>query len=278
MNDAERDLLLAVLENPASDTARLVYADWLDEHGDPERAEFIRCQIEHSRIPIHECDCIYPGCTVFGKYVGHDHKCRGYKPQQRYIELWDEYGVKWFGKNSFKMDVFRGWPSEIHCTLAEFMGRDGPPRHDCQQCRGRGYWERPVPNLNTYTLRSLPVTADDVAYKIEHVPCNICGRIEGLAKRIGETWPVTRIILTDKSSRDGDFNWWRRANGFSLRNGIPAEIMKLIDGKEPYGRRNYDSETEAIDSLSNALVRYMRFFANLPPLPGTVHHSTARAS
>ena len=39
-------LLRAVIENPDDDTPRLVYADWLEENGQPERAEFIRLQIE----------------------------------------------------------------------------------------------------------------------------------------------------------------------------------------------------------------------------------------
>jgi uncharacterized protein (TIGR02996 family) len=37
--------LHAICANPEDDTVRLVYADWLDEHGDPARAEFIRLQI-----------------------------------------------------------------------------------------------------------------------------------------------------------------------------------------------------------------------------------------
>jgi uncharacterized protein (TIGR02996 family) len=46
------DLLLrAICENPAEDAPRLVYADWLDENGQPERAEFIRVQIELAKIP-----------------------------------------------------------------------------------------------------------------------------------------------------------------------------------------------------------------------------------
>jgi uncharacterized protein (TIGR02996 family) len=41
----EREALLrAVCENPDDDTPRLVFADWLDENGEPERAEFIRLQ------------------------------------------------------------------------------------------------------------------------------------------------------------------------------------------------------------------------------------------
>jgi uncharacterized protein (TIGR02996 family) len=36
--------LRAILENPDDDAPRLIYADWLDENGEPERAEFIRVQ------------------------------------------------------------------------------------------------------------------------------------------------------------------------------------------------------------------------------------------
>jgi uncharacterized protein (TIGR02996 family) len=40
----EPALLAAVCANPDEDTPRLVYADWLDEYGQTERAEFIRLQ------------------------------------------------------------------------------------------------------------------------------------------------------------------------------------------------------------------------------------------
>src|SRR3954454_19585646 len=38
--------LAAICRSPDDDAPRLVYADWLEEHGDPERAEFIRVQCE----------------------------------------------------------------------------------------------------------------------------------------------------------------------------------------------------------------------------------------
>jgi uncharacterized protein (TIGR02996 family) len=44
-------LFRAICEEPWEDTPRLVYADWLDENGDPARAEFIRVQIELARVP-----------------------------------------------------------------------------------------------------------------------------------------------------------------------------------------------------------------------------------
>lgn len=37
-------LLQAILDNPEDDALRLVYADWLEERGDP-RGEFIRVQV-----------------------------------------------------------------------------------------------------------------------------------------------------------------------------------------------------------------------------------------
>src|ERR1051325_10099572 len=42
----------AILDQPDDDTLRLVFADWLDEHGQPERAEFIRVQIELQHLNV----------------------------------------------------------------------------------------------------------------------------------------------------------------------------------------------------------------------------------
>src|SRR5437016_5181372 len=49
----EKALLAAIWEYPHEDTPRLLYADWLQETGDPvkvARAEFIRLQIERARL------------------------------------------------------------------------------------------------------------------------------------------------------------------------------------------------------------------------------------
>jgi uncharacterized protein (TIGR02996 family) len=43
-------LLRAVVADPADDTPRLVYADWLDEHDQPGRAALIRVQVELARV------------------------------------------------------------------------------------------------------------------------------------------------------------------------------------------------------------------------------------
>src|SRR5262252_3159682 len=44
--DLAEGFLQDIIERPDDDVPRLVYADWLDEHGDPARAEFIRLQCQ----------------------------------------------------------------------------------------------------------------------------------------------------------------------------------------------------------------------------------------
>jgi uncharacterized protein (TIGR02996 family) len=53
----EREALLrAVCENPDDDLPRLVFADWLEEQGELERAEFIRGEVELDRQPGYPDD------------------------------------------------------------------------------------------------------------------------------------------------------------------------------------------------------------------------------
>jgi uncharacterized protein (TIGR02996 family) len=46
----DQAFLEAIRDSPHDDTPRLVYADWLEEHGNPDRAEFIRVQCTLSRM------------------------------------------------------------------------------------------------------------------------------------------------------------------------------------------------------------------------------------
>ncbi len=46
-------LFRAICEQPWEDTPRLVYADWLEENGHSQRAEFIRVQIEIARLGMN---------------------------------------------------------------------------------------------------------------------------------------------------------------------------------------------------------------------------------
>lgn len=69
MNTAA-DFLRTIIEKPADDGPRLIYADWLEEQGDTARAEFIRTQCELARIGhnhpdnsrVHEFGSVCPQC------------------------------------------------------------------------------------------------------------------------------------------------------------------------------------------------------------------------
>src|SRR5689334_373211 len=76
---SDGDILFRVLcENPQEDTPRLAYADWLEENGQPERAEFIRLQCE--------------AWNLYPQYATVD------EARTRASELLKKYGNKWYSE------------------------------------------------------------------------------------------------------------------------------------------------------------------------------------
>jgi uncharacterized protein (TIGR02996 family) len=89
----ERALLAAIWEHPHEDAVRLVYADWLQENGQPERAEFIRVQIELAKLDAW--DDLPPALV------------------QREQELWKKWRKRWrahLPKERRNCDFHRGFP------------------------------------------------------------------------------------------------------------------------------------------------------------------------
>lgn len=88
--DERAALLAAVLDSPAEDAPRLVYADWLEEYGgeeDRRRAEFIRCQVLQAQLVCHHpeaeagdrlarsyCDDTFcPHCSLYRRAYDIEH-------------------------------------------------------------------------------------------------------------------------------------------------------------------------------------------------------------
>lgn len=95
----EAGFLAAIAADPDDNTARLVFADWLEEHDQPERAEFIRVQCRLAQ-PFHGCD---PVCS---QEYGHGKNCDlplRDRLQKRELELFalDEH----LGWSGFLLDV-----------------------------------------------------------------------------------------------------------------------------------------------------------------------------
>jgi uncharacterized protein (TIGR02996 family) len=99
-------LLQAVRDNPEDDTPRLVYADWLEEHGDTgaaARAEFIRVQVALARLPPD--DPQRPALAVRESALLAEHKATWLRelPDLTYIH-WGEF--------------HRGFVASISCLVA----------------------------------------------------------------------------------------------------------------------------------------------------------------
>src|SRR5436309_2065212 len=99
-------LLRAILAAPDDDAPRLVYADWLDEHGDPDRATFVRTQVELARQP--------PDPTRLGQL----------KKTERTLlranwDAWTAWVPAWAQPREFR----RGFLEGIRAPAADFIAR-----------------------------------------------------------------------------------------------------------------------------------------------------------
>jgi uncharacterized protein (TIGR02996 family) len=66
----------AIRDAPDDDTPRLIYADWLEEHGDPH-GEFIRVQCALAKLPLGDS--------------------RRYALAKRERQLWERHNMEWLG-------------------------------------------------------------------------------------------------------------------------------------------------------------------------------------
>lgn len=171
----EEGLLADILAKPDDDLPRLVYADWLDENGQTERAEFIRVQVGHNALTKR--------CGRWAKEGG-----RGKPPMwdegggpnltARQRKLLADHGRNWFSQadgwrvkthktsslTGPEVVVHRGFISEIRCTLADWCGDEFPACNRlvsgvpldwvCPQCKGTGY----NPGIGPQVVREHPVT------------------------------------------------------------------------------------------------------------------------
>ncbi len=101
---SEREAFMrAICDNPDDDTPRLVFADWLQENGEEDRAEFIRAQVRFGELLRFGI----PDTQGFGSHAR---------------ELWLRYGTQWRGDLpqiagiTWHDAFFRGFPERATVT------------------------------------------------------------------------------------------------------------------------------------------------------------------
>ncbi len=99
-------LLRAILDDPDDDAPRLIYADWLEENGDPARAAFIRAQIKLARLPQDDPDR--------DRLVQIDRTL--WKANR---DAWKAWLPSWVKVTEFH----RGFVEEIRCFAEDFLAR-----------------------------------------------------------------------------------------------------------------------------------------------------------
>lgn len=132
MSDAEERaaFIQSIIENPADDTPRLIFADWLEEHGEADRSEFIRCQIELAAIQR----LVRDKGEEFGPSA---EKINGLCRRQ--LDLLEEHREQWFQLPSLRPGLvenmpFYWWPvaamgsiplrgfiAEVFCVLDDWI-------------------------------------------------------------------------------------------------------------------------------------------------------------
>lgn len=107
MSDDELALLRTICDDPEDDVARLVYADWIEERGQIQRAEFIRRQING-----HYAEDLFDTAWL--------PDCEG-RLREWYFH---QYPPNHVPDRPYSFCIDRGFISEIRCDMATFMDRE----------------------------------------------------------------------------------------------------------------------------------------------------------
>jgi uncharacterized protein (TIGR02996 family) len=119
--------IAAIIEQPEDDTARLAFADWLDEHGEPERAEFVRVQVEYARIGPEK-----PTVDLVNRAINLTSRADELLTDANVAlwfpgDIWAGYVLNLAAPKSFSPEdapfatISRGFVSAITCTQADFL-------------------------------------------------------------------------------------------------------------------------------------------------------------
>ncbi len=226
MNDREAALIRTILLAPGDDAPRLTYADWCDDNGQVERAEFIRVQIELARLP---------NPAAFGIECEHGHDfcpiCDG-----RWIAL-NRREQELHGQTT--AGEWSGMPEEI-CNIPpitwNFM---------------RGFVESIKLPTNSFLRHAAAIFA---AQPVTSVRLTDREHYQDLSDYESDyPWCWSHANRALGQTYDSSPHW------------LPPELFLRLPGGE-FITKCFGTESQARTALSAACVSYGRRLAGLPPL------------
>lgn len=256
-------LLAAILATPADDLPRLVYADWLDENGEGERAEFIRLAVEIERLGGYygACKVAHPNAIVG---CGSCEACKITRRMDVLIEDGDPHDITagwqiapqwaWSYREYEQVApcpeaiVRRGFVHTVVCTLADWVGGE------CERCGGSGMSEREYHG----------VTDSDGGCPT----CSGTGRTSGIGPAVVRSHPVEAVRVTDREPFESEGTWsWYPVGyepGFHEESDLPVDVLFLMEGSDitlsERGRHIHYSNTRdaAMLALSAACIAWAK--------------------
>lgn len=189
----DRDALIAaVCDRPDDDTPRLAYADWLDDHGEGERAAFIRAEVKLDRD--------YPGWHDGGRGIG----------EPGYGEFWQLKRTVLRLRKRFKR-IFPGpWSQVVFGTnLTWYTGLN------VIGCTTRGFVERVVCPAADWLAHADAILA---AHPVRAVTLTTMPRVEGNEQVGDDRWLRLAGLAGDRVS-------WHRIPWSVAHHDITAHLL-----------------------------------------------------
>ncbi len=251
----EHDAFLdAIVSAPDDDFPRLQYADWLEERGDADRAEFIRLQLARDAQRPKEClvgecrhGCPEEWCEIASRAWRREH------------ELLGQYQGSW------TTQMLNAIPTLHRSPLLQVAARDATrvgkwPSDDAMFRFRRGFVEQ-------VTL----FTTDWLA----HGPSLV------------RAAPIREVRLSDKEPSASGSRWrWVCVNpGMRTRprtmplgsNELPRMWFDKLKGDKP-GNWHYDTPTAAHADLSRVVLAWARSKTAPAPSPSAPRSARSRSS
>ncbi len=121
LQSERRALLDDVLADPADDVARLIFADWLDDGGEHDRAEFIRCQVAVAVWSTSPGEVVrYAGGEACGADAGALLARSQTLLRQGYF-AWSPFDSEFHKRHHQAIGYSRGFVWSVRCPLAEWL-------------------------------------------------------------------------------------------------------------------------------------------------------------